>query len=83
MTCLGCARLETGDNLKTLHTGEVVCTYYPDWILECEAIGLLRMPLGHRRKVISEFTDKRSAHAMSELKKRLTSLHNASRGKPK
>ena len=77
MTCTGCVRLETGENLKTLHTGRAVCALCPDWILECEATELLKMPLDDRRRLMAIFSDKRSAHAMSSLKERLTSLHSS------
>jgi len=81
MTCTGCPRREAGENLKTLHTGEAVCDYCPDWILECEAVELLRMPLSQRRKRLDAFSDKRVGAAMSALKERLKSLHCASKGK--
>lgn len=79
MTCLGCNRLKTGENLHILHTGEVVCGFCPDWILECEAIELLKMPLAKRRKLMAAFFDVRSEVAMSSLKKRLISLHSKKR----
>lgn len=73
MNCTGCYR-ETD---KTLHTGQQVCGYCPEWILECEAVHLLKLPLAERRKLLGAFEDKRGGEAITELKKRLVGLHNA------
>lgn len=79
MMCVGCSRLESGEKLHTLHTGRAVCDYCPDWIMECEAVELLRMPLDARRKVMAAFSDKRGHDGMDALKERLKSIHSARR----
>lgn len=46
INCKACSREKT----VALCHGQSVCTYCPDWLIECEARYLLAMPLSKRRQ---------------------------------
>jgi hypothetical protein len=67
MTCLGCQRCET-DPMVTLIDGRKVCSYCPDWRLECEARQVAAMAaLEQRRAYMVEAQKKRGQAAYLEL----------------
>lgn len=74
MSCLGCTRMEEEKNLKALVTGEVVCSYCPAWLTECEARELLRLPLEMRRERLAGIEKKRGT-AVEDLKNAMRLLH--------
>ena len=73
--CLGCQRLEDESvKLVQLHTGQKVCSYCPEWMLECEANEMLAKPLKQRQRLLLLFEADRPKH-VAELKKRMASIH--------
>ncbi len=71
MQCKNCER----DKTAKLTDGKQVCTYCPEWLLECEAKELLRLPLDRRRLALQRRTEK--GRNINELKKRLEHIHRA------
>ena len=69
--CVGCQR----EKLKELHTGQKVCSYCPEWMLETEAMELLEKPLKQRQRLLLIFEAARPEH-VKILKQRLTEIHS-------
>lgn len=74
--CLGCARCEDGP-MVTLVGGRQVCSSCPEWLIECEARNLLRMPLPARRKALAKREEIRGKPAVDVLCSVMTALHGA------
>lgn len=73
--CLGCQRLEDENTkLVELHTGQKVCNYCPEWMLECEANEFLAKPLKERQRALNAYMELSPKH-VAELKKRMASIH--------
>lgn len=69
--CLGCQRLEDpGVKLVKLHTGQKVCSYCPEWMLECEANELLEKPLKDRQRTLLIYEAQSPKH-VAKLKERM------------
>lgn len=75
MTCLGCVKLEANKNCVTLISGKIVCNYCQDYLIECEAIGLLNLPLERRQELLEKFEKKRGD--ISALKQAMTDIFNS------
>ncbi len=65
---------------KTLYTGEVVPCYHEAWREECEARGLLKMPLAERRLYLDRVENNSPARAAS-LKKVMTAIFELQKNK--
>ena len=75
--CLGCQRLEDEKTtLVQLSTGQTVCSYCPEWMIECEAKWLLEQPLHKRQKLLAMFAKERRGTAIDNLKARMTLIFN-------
>lgn len=72
--CLGCQRLENPDQCVTLVSGDVVCTYCPARLTECEARELLKLPKQARIEALKKRELKRGN--VDELKKAMTDIFN-------
>ena len=59
----------------TLHDGRVVGSWSREWLVECEAQHLLKMPLTKRRHELDERVKKRGAKSVDELKAVMASIH--------
>ena len=59
----------------TLHDGRVVGSWSCEWLVECEAQHLLKMPLAKRRHELDERVKKRGAKSVDELKAVMASIH--------
>lgn len=71
--CLGCQRLEDENaKLVQLTTGQWVCTYCPEWMIECEATWLLEQPLEERRRLLFKIEAERGSKSVENLKKVIT-----------
>jgi len=69
--CLGCQRLEDpGVKLVQLHTGQKVCSYCPEWMLECEAVEFLEKPLKDRQRALNAYEEFSPKH-VAKLKERM------------
>lgn len=74
---LGCQRLEDEKTtLVELSTGQKVCSYCPEWLLECEAKALLELPLSERKRLLLAFEAKRGPKSVEILKSRMTLIFN-------
>ena len=74
--CLGCQRLEDESvKLVELHTGQKVCNYCPEWMLECEAKEMLAKPLKERQRTLLAYEAKSQKH-VANLKQRMTEIFN-------
>jgi len=62
--CTNCAKEET---IKLID-GRRVCNYCPDYLLECEARQLLRLPLWRRREQLDARLKPRGELAVNRLK---------------
>lgn len=58
-----------------LHTGETVGSWSREWMIECEAKHLLKMPLARRRTALWEREDKRGKESVDQLKAVMLSIH--------
>lgn len=73
--CLGCQRLEDENTkLVELHTGQKVCNYCPEWMLECEANQFLAKPLKERQRTLLIYEEQSPKH-VANLKKRMAEIH--------
>lgn len=73
--CLGCQRLEDENaQMVELVTGQRVCTYCPEWMLETEAKALLAMGLKERQRLLLAFEAKRGEKSVTLLKQRMILL---------
>lgn len=69
--CLGCQRLEDEKTtLVELHTGQKVCSYCPEWMLECEANEMLAKPLKQRQRTLLIYEAQSPKH-VAQLKERM------------
>lgn len=69
--CLGCQRLEDESvKLITLHTGQRVCSYCPEWMLEAEAKEFLAKPLKERQRALNAYMELNPKH-VAQLKERM------------
>ena len=59
----------------TLHDGRVVGSWSREWLVECEAQHLLKMPLAKRRHELDERVRKRGTKSVDELKAVMASIH--------
>lgn len=59
-----------------LHNGRTVGSWSREWMLECEAKYLLKMPLEKRRAALLERTTKRGRTSVEELKSVMQSIFN-------
>lgn len=74
--CLGCQRFEDPNTkLVELHTGQKVCSYCPEWMLETEAMEFLDKPLKDRQKALNVY-EKMSPKHTAKLKERMTEIFN-------
>jgi hypothetical protein len=64
----------------TLHDGRVVASDSADWLWECLARTVLRMPLDHRREWISDFAERNGEELADKLRDLLKKLHAARTG---
>lgn len=71
--CTACRR----EKESKLHTGEVVCSWCPRWVTECEARMLLTMPLHKRRDALDVRLAKRGSTVV--LKDAMAGIHAAKR----
>lgn len=67
--------------IALLSNGQMVCTYCPNWLVECEARHLLAMPLNKRREGLEAREKKRGS--TGELKEAMTRIHSGKQTKPK
>lgn len=75
--CLGCQRLEDEKTtMVELSTGQKVCTYCPEWMLETEAKALLELPLSERKRLLLAFEAKRGPKSVEILKGRMALIFN-------
>ena len=79
-TCLGTNLCEQATGKVTLHDGEVVCNWCPEWRLECEARRLLSYPLGARREALVERDHKRGKDATDRLREVMKLIHESGKG---
>lgn len=70
--CLGCQKMENEQQCVTLHDGRVVCSSCYDWLIECEAKGLLALPLNARRQALAAREKQRGD--IEQLKAVMTSI---------
>jgi hypothetical protein len=75
--CNNCKRVDHGEDLKRLITGEQVCGYCERWRMECEARHLLTLKLFDRRKMLADRDRTRPAEHMNELRRVMTLVHAA------
>lgn len=69
--CLGCQRLEDESvKLVELHTGQKVCNYCPEWMLEREAKEFLAKPLKERQRALNAYAELNPKH-VAQLKERM------------
>ena len=68
--CDKCERTKTAQ----LSDGRTVCTWCREWLIECEARHLLKMPLADRRAALTGREQKRGS--VEELKKVMTLIHS-------
>ena len=74
--CLGCQRLENNDEkMVKLVTGQYVCNYCPNWLIECEARSLLKLPLKERRLRLGHIEQARSKESVANLKSVMALVH--------
>lgn len=59
----------------TLHDGRVVGSWSREWLVECEAQHLLKMPLWKRRDELEERTKRRGTKSVEQLKAVMASIH--------
>ena len=59
----------------TLHDERVVGSWSREWLIECEAKHLLKMPLAKRRHELDERVKKRGNKSVDELKAVMASIH--------
>lgn len=62
-----------------LVTGREVCSWCPDWLIECEARDLLRRPLEDRRAALVEREKKRGKQATDALRQVMIKIHAQAR----
>lgn len=65
----------------TLHDGRVVGSWSREWLIECEAMHLLRMPLQKRREALAARDQKRGVKATDELRAVMRSIHECKKNK--
>ena len=73
MECGKCERTKTAQ----LSDGRTVCTWCREWLIECEARHLLKMPLAERRQALAAREQKRGS--IEELKRAMTQIHSQKR----
>ena len=71
--CDKCERTKTA----LLSDGRTVCTWCREWLIECEARHLLKMPLAARREGLAAREQKRGS--IEELKRVMTQIHSQKR----
>ena len=71
--CDKCERTKTA----LLSDGRTVCTWCREWLIECEARHLLKMPLAARREGLAAREQKRGS--VEELKRAMTQIHSQKR----
>lgn len=71
----GLSAREKFETQVQLHTGETVGSWSREWMIECEAKHLLKMPLARRRTALWEREDKRGKESVDELKAVMLSIH--------
>jgi hypothetical protein len=59
----------------TLHDGRVVGSWSREWMLECEAMHLLTLPLWKRREELDAREKKRGVKSVEQLKAVMASIH--------
>lgn len=62
--CKGCTREEN----TSLVSGKRVCSWCPEWALECEAREILRYPLQKRRDLLEDRLKTRGKKGLDQLK---------------
>ena len=68
----GCQRLEDPSvKLVELSTGNKVCTYCPEWMIECEAKAILAKPLSVRQSTLLKLEAQRGPKNVQALKNRM------------
>lgn len=61
----------------TLHDGRVVGSWSREWMIECEANYLLKMPLAKRRQALDDRVKHRGAESVNQLKAVMGAIHAA------
>lgn len=64
-------------NMVKLHDGTEVSSWSREWMLECEARHLLKMPLNLRREALAARDKQRGVKATDDLRKVMSALHSA------
>lgn len=59
-----------------LTEGKMVCSYCPEWMIECEAIDVLRKPLSTRQSYLREVEKIRGKRGADQLKDRMITIHS-------
>jgi len=59
-----------------LAEGQMVCSYCPEWMIECEAIDVLRWPLLARQAYLREVEKIRGKRSTYQLKDRMIQIHS-------
>ena len=62
-----------------LHDGRMVGSWSREWLIECEALHLLSLPLQDRRKALEDREKKRGVKATNELRNVMRSIFEARR----
>lgn len=58
-----------------LAEGQMVCSYCSEWMIECEAIDVLRKPLLDRQAYLREVEKIRGKRSADQLKDRMIAIH--------
>lgn len=56
--------------------GHTVCSYCPEWMIECEAIDTLNKPLRDRQWFLTDVEKARGFKAADQLKQRMIEIHS-------
>jgi hypothetical protein len=60
-----------GERMVTLHDGTSVSSWSPEWMAECEARGILRLPTRERRRYYLDMIERRRGRAARDALERL------------
>jgi hypothetical protein len=71
-----CGKACTKERDIELTEGQMVCSYCPQWMIECEAINLLHKPLPTRQRYLREVEKIRGKRGVEPLKDRMIVIYS-------